>query len=159
MKETFRKRRIDTIFVMVVFCVFAISVLMVLMLGASIYRNVTEVSRESQCERTAFAYIWSKVKNNDNADTIFVGEFDGHSALFFYERIGDRLFRTAIYHHDGWVTELFADPELGLGPDAGVRIMRLDDLSFDELEFGLIRVISGSRSLLLSSRGTYNLAD
>lgn len=152
MKETFRKRRIDTIFVMVIFCVFAISVLMVLMLGASIYRNMTETSRENQSERTALAYIWTKVKNNDNADTFSVGEFNGLSALFYDETIGDRLFRTAIYLHDGWVTELFADPELGLDPDAGVQIMRLDDLSFDELDYGIIRVSSGEHSLLISPR-------
>jgi len=157
MRETFRKRRIDTIFVLVVFCVFAVSVLMVLILGAGIYQSMSEISREDQDERTIFAYIWTKVKNNDNAGMISVGELDGHSALFYDEVIGDRVFRTAVYLHDGWVNELFSDSAFEQSPESGVRIMQLDDLTFSELDYGLILVSSGTRSLVLSPRGANNI--
>lgn len=154
MRTGLRKRRIDTVFVLVVFCVFAASVLVVLILGAGIYQSMNDISQQERDERTALAFIWTKVKNNDNAGVLSVGEFEGISALFYDEIIGERVFRTAIYLYDGWVTELFADPLLGLSPSDGVHIMELDDLSFDELDYGLIRVSAGARSLLLSPRGT-----
>jgi len=63
MKAT-RGKRIDTIFVLIIFCIFAVSVLIVLMLGAGIYRNMNDISNDGRDERTALSYLWKKVKNN-----------------------------------------------------------------------------------------------
>ena len=41
--KTIKSSRVDTVFVLIIFCVFAISMLLVLMLGASIYKNMTEI--------------------------------------------------------------------------------------------------------------------
>jgi len=157
MRDTFKNRRIDTLFVLVVFCVFTVSVLIVLMFGANIYQNMTDISREEQDERTTLAYIWTRVKSNDSAGTVSVGEFNGISALFYDELSEDRMFRTAIYLYDGWVRELFSDIELDLPPASGVPIMQLDDLLFEEIEYGLIRVSSGTRSLLIYPRGSLDI--
>jgi len=152
MKRAIRGRSIDTIFVLIVFSIFAFSVLMVLMLGASIYRNINDISREGQYEHTALSYIWTRAKNFDEAGSLKVGDFDGIPALFIDETLGGTEFRTAIYNHDGWLFELFSETALEFRPEDGVRVLSVDDLSFREIENGIIEVTAGGKKLMLSPR-------
>ena len=154
MTKTTRSSRIDTVFVLIIFCVFAISVLMVLMLGADIYKNMTDISREGYDERTGLSYIWTKVKNNDEAGRIHLSDFHGVSALCFDEEFDSSTYRTMIYYYDGWVYELFYDISLDFLPSDGAQIIEISDLKFEELQYGLIRVSSGASSLLVSPRGS-----
>jgi len=157
MKNTVKTGRTDTLFVMIVFCVFAVSVLTVLILSAGIYRNMTDISRDREDERTILSYIWTKAKSGDDAGMIHVGKFDGISALFYDEIIGDTLYRTAIYLYDGWVMELFSNPESGLTPQDGMRLMRLDDLWFGLNGNDTIAVHAGDQVLFLHTRSYQNL--
>jgi len=152
MNKAIRGRSVDTIFVLIVFSIFAFSVLMVLMLGASVYRNINDISREGQHEQTALSYIWTKSKNFDNAQSIHVGSFEGTSALFIDETLGGTDFRTAIYHYDGWLHELFSESALDFSPADGVRIVQVDSLRFANIGNGLIEVTSGERHLIISPR-------
>ena len=153
MKKAVGGRKADTVLVLILFSVFAISVLFVIMLSASIYRNMTEITRDSQEERTVLSYIWSKVKNHDEAGNVYVGEFGGLTALCFDKEYGGTMFQTAIYHHDGWVCELFYEKGVRLYPEDGIQIVKIDELTFEEIDYGLIRASAGARSLLISPRG------
>jgi len=157
MKRLMHGRSIDTVFVLVVFSIFAISVLMVLMLGASIYRNINEISTERQSEHTALAYIWTKTRNFDQAGSISAGEFNGVSALIIDEMINDAHYRTMIYNHDGWLLELFSDANLEFSLNDGIRVVTVDNLSFEAIDYGLIQVTVGDMSLYLSPRSEFEI--
>ena len=126
MTKSTRGQRIDTVFVLIIFCIFALSVLMVLMFSASIYQNMTEISREEQDERTVLSYIRTKVRNNDTDGNVSVGEFQGLPALYYDEDIGGIAYRTSVYHYNGWVYELFSEAELDFSPEDGVSVMEAD---------------------------------
>ena len=152
MKKGFGQK-IDTVFVLIIFCVFAISVLMVLMLGANIYQNVTETTQEDSAERLALSFIWTKLKNDDVAGNMSVGRFHSCPALFFDEEFDRTIYRTVIYHYDGWVYELFSEKDLDFLPEDGTKLVEISDLRFDELEYGMIKISTGGLSLLVSPRG------
>ena len=154
MNKVIKGRNIDTIFVLIVFSIFALSVLMVLMLGASVYRNINDISRAEQNEHTALSYIWTKLKNFDDENAISVGDFNGIPAVFIDETLGGTDYRTAIYLYDGWLLELFSETALDFAPESGRRIVQLNSLSFNETDHGLIEVSLGSKKLLLSPRAT-----
>jgi len=154
MRKSIRGRRLDTVFVLIIFCIFAMSVLMVLMLGADIYQNMTEISRDEQDERTVLSYIRTKVRSNDEHGMIYVGEFGGAPALLYDTHFDGMVFRTAIYHYDGWIYELFSEVSLGLLPADGTPIMPLESIYFESIESGLIRVTAGTKSLLLHTRSS-----
>jgi len=125
---------------------------MVLMFSASIYQNMTEISREEHDERTVLSYIRTKVRNNDADGNVSVGEFQGLPTLYYEEEIGGVAYRTSVYHYNGWVFELFSEADLDFHPQDGVPIMELGDLNFEQLEHGLIRVSSGTKDLLIFPR-------
>ncbi|MCL2125023.1 MAG: DUF4860 domain-containing protein [Oscillospiraceae bacterium] len=157
MMKSAGKNRIETVFVLVIFSVFALSVLMVLMLGANVYKNMTEISRSGQDERTVLSFIWTKVKNGDDAGSVYVGEFCGQPALCFDKDYGGAMYQTVIYHYNGWVYELFYETGYEFFQEDGVKVYEIGDLRFEEAEYGMIKVSSHDRSLLISPRG--NVSD
>jgi len=161
MRKNTRGQRIDTVFVLVIFCVFAISVLMVLMLGANIYQNVNGMTQEGYGEHLALSYIWTKVKNGDDSGKVLIEDFDGRPALCFDEEYSQVEYRTLIYYYNGWIYELFSEKDLGLSPQDGTQILRIDELNFETLNHGIIRVSTGASSLLISPRSgaEYSLPD
>ena len=154
MNKALKGRNIDTVFVLIVFSIFALSVLMVLMLGASVYKNINDISRAGQQEHMALSYIWTKVKNFDDENAISVGNFEGIPAIFIDETLGDTEFRTAIYIYDGWLLELFSEKALTFSPDSGTRITQINNMTFKETDNGMIEVSLGSSRLLLLPRAT-----
>ena len=148
-----KEHKVDTVFVLIIFCVFALAILMVLMLGASVYKNMTEITRDGQDERTLLSYIWTKVKNGDDSASVYVGDFNGLNALCFDEVFYGTRYRTVIYHYDGWVYELFSETGLDFLPEDGIRVTMIGDLSFEEFEHGLIKVSTGTRSMMVFPRG------
>ena len=153
MNRQVRKHRVDTIFVLVVFVVFAASVLMVLMLGGNVYKNTNILSSEGYDERTVLSYIWAKVKHSDVSGSIFLDEYEDIQMLVFeHEDDYGRLRRTLIYYIDGWLYELNMRAAVFPGLAAGQRIIRTLSLDFDDVGYGLIRATVDGRSLLIYPR-------
>ena len=157
-------RRIDTIFVLIIFSIFALSVLMVLMLGASIYKSMTDITKQESEESTILSYIWTKSKSNDKNGSIRIGEYFGLPVLCFDEEYDGIKYTTAIYHYEEWVYELYTetellaetDPKLSFYPEDGIRVMPIISFDFAMLENGLIEVSAGKRNLLLYPRSGNN---
>ncbi|MDR2570936.1 MAG: DUF4860 domain-containing protein [Oscillospiraceae bacterium] len=116
-------RKMDTVIALVIFCVFSMSILLTIALSAGIYRNVNSISIERDQEHTSLAYIWSKVRSGDVADSINIVDFHGVAALRFYEEYGDRSFATTIYLHDGWLRELFREEGLSADLNDGTPVI------------------------------------
>ena len=150
-------RKTNTIFVMLVFLIFTISVLLVLMFSASVYRNVSDSVRDNYNERTALSYIWTKVRSFDQAGAVFVGDFNGQSALFIYEWLGGSMFQTVIYSYDGWLRELFISAGVEFRPADGVPLLELYELEFLLLDSGVISVTSGELNMLISLRSQFGI--
>jgi hypothetical protein len=155
MNGTIREQRIDTVFVLIIFCVFAISMLLVLMFGASIYKNMTEISREGYDECTTLSYFWTKVKNCDDAGKVYIGDFQGQPALCLAEVFGDTTYLTMIYRYRGRLYELFTEMGIELDPEDGMPIIDVGDLEFYELDDGLIKITAGAKSVLIAPRGGF----
>jgi len=152
MKPT-QSRKTDVVFSLLLFSTFAIAVLITLMLGASFYQHMADMTRDGYDERTCLSYVWAKIKNSDNIDMISVGDFNGIPALFLYEVYGETKYVTRIYPYNGWVYELFSDVSLEMIPENGTPIIKTDSMLFEQLDGGLIRVSAGSGSVLVQPRG------
>ena len=149
MFKTKSQNRVDTVFVLMIFCVFAVSVFLVLILSGSTYQNMNDISREGQNERIVLSYIRTKTRNIDN---VAVSYFNDVSMLELVEVFGTRTFVTMIYLYDGWVRELFHEQGNAFQPGDGVPIMEVSSLDFTLIDGGLIRVFTDHGSIVLFPR-------
>ena len=146
--------RIDTLFVLIILCVFAVSALASLAFGGSVYKNAIEQSHERYDERTSFFYIWTKVKNADEYGRVYVDQLDGVDTLILEEELFGGVYLTYIYHHDGWLKEIFGDAEYEYNLADGQSILNLKDttLRFEQLAGSVIRVSDSKQSLIVTPR-------
>jgi len=150
-------QRIDTIFILMIFCVFAMSVLMVLMFSGKIYKNMHELSGEGYNEQTFLSYMWSRVKNDDKAGKIYISDFEGLPALCFDDEYDGASYQTLVYLYDGWIREMFCQTSLSLSPALGTPVIEANSFSLEQEEYGLIKVKTDFGSLLISPRGKTGL--
>ena len=81
MNQKRERHIIDILFVIALFCIFALSAIFLISVGADIYGKTVSHMEANFNSRTAFAYVTEKIRQSDQADGISLGEIDGRPAL------------------------------------------------------------------------------
>lgn len=125
------KHVVDVLFVLLVFCFFAISALMLVSVGATIYTNIASHMESNYESRTAFSYITEKIRQGDTNGKISVTQFDGLDTLAIEQEIEDTVYVTYLYYDDGFLKELFRKKDASLSRSAGQKILEVKDLQLE----------------------------
>ncbi len=134
MKRMIERRHIGWLAVLLLFCIFAGSVLLVLLIGARDYQRLTERDQRGFDQRTAVQYLASRVRAADRARGVAVGPFDGENqeqTLFLYETVDGERYCTRVYCYDGYLRELFAGEEDSFSPEDGEKILKAQQLKLN----------------------------
>lgn len=130
------KHNLDGLAALVLFAVFAASILGVLLTGAKAYRGITQRDREAYRTRTAVQYVAQRVRQSDSLYGIGVEEFGGEDSLVLGQ--GDPYI-TRIYCHDGWLMELYCTADEEFAPEDGERVIEAQELVLS-LDQGMLGV-------------------
>lgn len=145
--------QLDGLVALLLFGMFAASVLVVLLTGADAYRRLTRRDEAAYDYRTCAQYVATRVRQADTAGSVAVTEFGSAAALVLSEP-EDEGYATWVYCHDGWLMELYASVSGGFAPEDGERIAEIGGLELS-LEDGLLTVTventSGERTSLTFS--------
>ena len=141
---------------------FAVCILLVLLSGTEIYRDLTERSRTGYEERTAAQYLATRLRQGDAAHSVRVEDFGGTDALVLSQELEGILYETRVYCSGGYLRELFARAETPCEPEDGEAVVPMEAMALTmdgsllqaELQFSDSRV----RRVMLalrSERGTF----
>ncbi len=125
MKQTTIKHHLDGLLALILFGVFAVSILVVLLCGADAYNRLTQRDQAAYEHRTGLQYVAARVRQADAAGEIRVEPFGETSALVLGQE-----YLTRVYYYDGYIMELYADASAELEPQDGEKILPASDLSF-----------------------------
>lgn len=132
-----QQHNIESAFVLVLFAVFAMTIVAVLALGANSYQKLVERDNESYNKRIITSYVSAKIRNNDTNGNVVVGGFakaskeDGIDTLHLYQEIEGEKYDTRIYYYNGYIYELFTLVDLEFDPEAGNEVMEAKGLAFE----------------------------
>lgn len=135
MRDYEKKRSLTGVAALLVFAVFAVGVLMTLLGGAGIYERLTGRSAQSYDSRTCTQYLAARVRQAPGE--IAVESFGGGDALVLEEKIGDLVYVTRVYCHDGWLMELFSLKNGSFAPEDGTKLLPAEFLKL-QLQEGLL---------------------
>ncbi len=154
---------IDVIFVLALFGAFAISAVMLIIIGSGIYRGTISNMQDNFETRTSSSYICEKVRQGEKTD---IRTIEGEDAIAIYKTYGERDFVTYLYHRDGYLCELFTSADTAIGSStlaAGQKITELSSLQAEPASDSLIEIIlenkNGSTSRLLLSSYSDDMGD
>lgn len=130
----------DTAAVTLIFCIFAAALAMVVLSGASVYKNITERIEENCISVTAAGYISEKIRHFDESGAVSAGKFGDSDALVLSETIDGEKYTVNIYCYDGWIRELFAAENSGIEADAGEKIMRASGMKTEIIQNEMLKI-------------------
>lgn len=128
-----KKHMVDILFVLTLFFVFALSALTLIILGANIYKTTVNHMDESFNDRTSYAYITQKLRQNDAEGSLSVGNLGSEKALIATSEINNTIYNTYIYAYDGYLCELLTRADMELEPAAGTRIIEITDFNIEQV--------------------------
>ena len=133
------RHAVDLLFTLALFGVFAISALLVAVLGAGVYRESVRSMDENFSVQTSLGYVSEKLRQNDLAGGVELGEVDGLPALVLHQTFGGQRYRTMIYEYDGFLRELFTRSDVSASPGQGREIVASHGFQIERLDGGLLR--------------------
>lgn len=139
-KQTGRRHMIDILFVLSLFCVFAVSSVLLILFGADIYKKTVKQMDSNYTSRTSIAYITEKIRQSDTENAIEIVSQNGTQILMLTNIINGIPYATSLYEYDGYLYELFARTDLELPLDAGHPVMELHSLTFSQLEPNILEI-------------------
>ena len=151
------RHMVDILFVLTLFCVFALCSILLIAVGARVYQNTLNNMEMHFTSTTSLSYITEKIRQNDYSDGISIKEFGGNDALVLYSHYNDEEYCTYIYSYAGQLKELFTKKNINLSPEAGRNILAISDFSIIELDNGLFEITlvddeHKSETILISSK-------
>lgn len=139
-KPTGHHHMVDILFVLSLFCVFAVSSVLLILFGANIYKKTVQQMDSNYTSRTSIAYITEKIRQSDTANSIYLTSQEETQVLMLINTINGIPYATSLYEYDGYLHELFARTDMKLPLDAGQPIMELHDLSFSQITPNILEI-------------------
>lgn len=143
MKE--RNSPITEVLALLNLTVFALCVLLVLLAGARIYRNLVDRGQEVYEQRTALQYLTTRVRQ---VQTVEIGNLEDCEALILKETLEGETYTTYVYCYEGWLRELYTVAGAKLPPQAGEALLEGENLDLKQ-EGSLLTVTFAGAELLL----------
>lgn len=133
-------RKLDTVFLVFLFTLFAVTSFLLVFIGAKQYRITADAMDENYELRTAASYLREKLHQHDADNDISVTVLSGADALALGTQADGRTYTTYIYYWDGALRELFVGEDAVYTPESGQEIIELNGFSAELVHTGLIRV-------------------
>lgn len=125
-----KQHTIDILFMLSLFCLFAICSVVLITFGADIYQNTVNKTNENYLERTSVAYLTEKLRQTDITQSVSIVNTNGIDMLTIESEIEGQLYSTRLYEYNGHLCECFSRSDIILSPDAGQEIFEINKLSF-----------------------------
>jgi hypothetical protein len=115
-----RKFRFDSVFVLLVFGVFAAASLLLVMIGANVYRGAVKESGANNEMRSSLSYVLNKVRAYDEVGGVRLRNMDGLEVLCLTSGAeGEEGLVTYLYYYDGELREQYTFAEEPFVPGGG----------------------------------------
>ncbi|MDR3307731.1 MAG: DUF4860 domain-containing protein [Coriobacteriales bacterium] len=126
--------------VLALFCVYAVSALILCVLGANIYKDTTATMHENYDLRTGVLYVAEKTRQNDVAEGVRVDTLNGADALVFTEQRTGKGYETWIFVDKGVLYEEMVASGSAVQITAGQAIMPMRSMALDLVDGNLLTV-------------------
>ena len=96
----------DLLFTIGLFCVFTAAAFILVMIGIHAYQTTVTNMQDTYSTRTAISYVAEKLRQNDTAGSVSLGEVEGRTAIVLSDEMNGTTYLTYIYADDENLYEL-----------------------------------------------------
>lgn len=121
---------LDFVFILMLLCVFAFGALMSVILGANTYKGIKEDMDSNFELRTPLSYVSTKIRQNDEIDSIRIINKEGVDALVLEREDNGIPCQTWIYEYDKSLYEVYIEKGTDFELSDGLSIIPSYGLQF-----------------------------
>lgn len=140
---------VNTVFVLLIFCLFSVCSLFLVLIGANSYRRIVGEMDSNNETRASLSYISNKVHAVNGKD-VGIQTQDGQKVLVIGSNEGDRKYNTYIYLYKGYLMEFFTRADNGFTPGDGDKITPLTAFTMEKNGSELMLSVCGENRRSLS---------
>lgn len=145
MRETKnRTGLVHLVSVLLIISIFAVSAMILVNVGAIIYKNIVENNLETFQVRTSLSYVKTKINQYDSIDGVQVVEKDGMKQLVLREAIDTEIYNTIVYFYDGKLLEITHEEGADFKPENGFTILTVNQFDISEKN-GMIKLVATNK--------------
>ena len=132
--------RIDSIFIMLLFFLFALTAFVLIMIGVRQYKATANAMDYNYEIRTVTSYLREKTRQNSSNSSISIETIDGTNALCLKNTLNNTIYNTYIYYYDGSLREMYIQECTPFTLNLGQQIVTISGFDMDKTDDGLIIV-------------------
>lgn len=158
-----KSQAVDFIFILGLFCALCCCAVLVVLLGANVYKKTTQAMDLNFTQHTGLEYIVEKFHQNDMEGGAYLDKIESQPAIVLKNTKGQDTFCTYIYYYNGYLRELSLTGEATPLLSAGQKIVKAAGLDLDQKDAVFtvsITATSGEKAsvqvALVSERGGEN---
>lgn len=99
------QKSVGTLCTLGVFTIFAILAVLLTLMGARVYRGISDRMQGNDALRSSLSYVANKVRSGDAAGSVTLEERSGMPVLCLSETLDGTTYETLLFFADGWLRE------------------------------------------------------
>lgn len=135
-----RTTKIDGVFVITLFTMFAVTAFLLILIGAKQYQHTTDTMDDNYETRTISSYLTEKLRQNDAGGTIAITKLDGNPALSLKTVENNISYVTYIYYYDNALREIVVNDSSVFSLKTGQEIIKTGGFATEMVSENLLKI-------------------
>lgn len=149
--------KLDSLFILLIFSMFAVVSLLLVAIGAGMYQRVLERIDINEEIRSSLSYVMNKIRANDDSGVLTLKNYNGVTVLCIKQNDDESDLTDYIYFYDGEIKELLTFDDEGFQPENGDPIVAVKKFTMEQqgnlYTFTVTDSGGGSSSISYCKRG------
>lgn len=135
-----RSLKMDSVFVIALFTMFAITAFLLILIGAKQYQHTADAMDANYESRTISSYLTEKIRQNDNSGKVYISKLDGLDALAIETTQNDITYVTYIYYYKDALREIVVNESSVFSLETGQEIIKTGGFAAEMVDDDLIKI-------------------
>ena len=135
-----RSTKIDSVFVIALFTMFAVTAFLLILIGAKQYQHTADTMDANYESRTISSYLTEKIRQSDSQGQISIVELENLSALALETVENDVTYITYIYYYDNALREIVVNDSSVFSLGTGQEIIKTGGFETELVDDDLLKI-------------------
>lgn len=135
-----RSQKIDSVFVIALFTMFAITAFLLILIGAKQYQHTADAMDANYESRTISSYLTEKIRQNDTSGNVYISQVEGIDALAIETTENNITYVTYIYYYKDALREIVVNEDSVFSLETGQEIIKTDGFQAELVTDDLIKI-------------------
>ena len=135
-----RSTKIDSVFVIALFTMFAVTAFLLILIGAKQYQHTADTMDSNYESRTISSYLTEKIRQNDSQGQVSIVKLENTNALSIKTTEDDISYITYIYYYDNALREIVVNDQSVFSLSTGQEIIKTGGFEAELITANLLKI-------------------